>query len=81
MRFFHLSDLHIGKHLHMYNLAQEQKYIFAQIVERALEYRPDVIVIAGDIYDKSVPSGEAYQLFDSFLNSLAFQKSIPSSSR
>lgn len=71
MRFFHLSDLHIGKHLHLYNLAQDQKYIFMQIVEKAKEYRPDAIVIAGDIYDKSVPSGEAYQLFDSFLNSLA----------
>lgn len=71
MRFFHLSDLHIGKHLHMYNLAQDQKYIFMQIVEKAKEYRPDAILIAGDIYDKSVPSGEAYQLFDSFLNSLA----------
>ncbi len=78
MRFFHLSDLHIGKHLHMYNLAQEQKYIFAQIVERALEYRPDAIVIAGDIYDKSVPSGEAYQLFDDFLNRLAgIEPAIP----
>lgn len=71
MRFFHLSDLHIGKHLHTYNLAQDQQYIFKQIVEKALEYRPDAIVIAGDIYDKSVPSGEAYQLFDRFLNSLA----------
>ena len=78
MRFFHLSDLHIGKHLHMYNLAQEQKYIFSQIIERALEYRPDAIVIAGDIYDKSVPSGEAYQLFDSFLNNLAkIEPAIP----
>lgn len=71
MRFFHLSDLHIGKHLHLYNLAQDQKYILAQIVEKAKEYRPDAIVIAGDIYDKSVPSGEAYQLFDGFLNRLA----------
>lgn len=71
MRFFHLSDLHIGKHLHLYNLAKDQKYILEQIVEKALEYRPDAIVIAGDIYDKSVPSGEAYQLFDGFLNSLA----------
>lgn len=78
MRFFHLSDLHIGKHLHMYNLAQEQKYIFSQIIERALEYRPDAIVIAGDIYDKSVPSGEACQLFDSFLNRLAkLEPAIP----
>ena len=71
MKFFHLSDLHIGKHLHLYNLAEDQRYILAQIVEKAKEYRPDAIVIAGDIYDKSVPSGEAYQLFDGFLNSLA----------
>lgn len=78
MRFFHLSDLHIGKHLHMYNLAQEQKYIFEQIIKRIMEYKPDAIVIAGDIYDKSVPSGEAYQLFDGFLNSLAgIKPSIP----
>ena len=71
MKFFHLSDLHIGKHLHLYNLAEDQRYILAQIVEKAKEYRPDAIVIAGDIYDKSVPSGEAYQLFDGFLNRLA----------
>ena len=78
MRFFHLSDLHIGKHLHLYNLAQDQKYILKQIVEKAQEYHPDAIVIAGDIYDKSVPSGEAYQLFDEFLNNLAeIKPSIP----
>ena len=78
MRFFHLSDLHIGKHLHLYNLAQDQKYILKQIAEKAQEYHPDAIVIAGDIYDKSVPSGEAYQLFDEFLNSLAeIKPSIP----
>ena len=71
MRFFHLSDLHIGKHLHLYNLAKDQEYILHQIVEKIKEYRPDAIVVAGDIYDKSVPSGEAYQLFDGFLNSLA----------
>lgn len=78
MRFFHLSDLHIGKHLHLYNLTQDQKYILKQIVEKAQEYHPDAIVIAGDIYDKSVPSGEAYQLFDEFLNNLAeIKPSIP----
>ncbi|MBQ7943095.1 MAG: exonuclease SbcCD subunit D [Lachnospiraceae bacterium] len=71
MRFFHLSDLHIGKHLHYYNLAKDQEMILSQIVERAEEYRPDAIIIAGDIYDKTVPSGEAYQLFDAFLNQLS----------
>ena len=71
MRFFHLSDLHIGKHLHLYSLAQDQAYILEQIVEQAKVYRPDAIVIAGDIYDKSVPSAEAYQLFDRFLTALS----------
>lgn len=71
MRFFHLSDLHIGKQLNRYSLAEDQKHMLAQIVEKAKEYRPDAVVIAGDIYDKSVPSGEAYRLFDGFLNSLA----------
>jgi DNA repair protein SbcD/Mre11 len=68
MRFFHLSDLHIGKHLHYYNLAELQKDIFDQIILKASEHRPDAIVISGDIYDKSVPSGEAHTLFDYFLN-------------
>lgn len=70
MRFFHLSDLHIGKQLHFYNLADDQREILKQIVDRAHELRPDAIIIAGDIYDKSMPSGEAYQLFDEFLNRL-----------
>ena len=71
MRIFHLSDLHIGRQLHMYDLADDQRYILKQIVQRAHELRPDVILIAGDIYDKSVPSGEAYSVFDDFLNELA----------
>lgn len=71
MRFFHLSDLHIGKQLHYYNLAENQREILKQIVQRAREYRPDAILICGDIFDKSVPSGEAYTIFDEFLNELA----------
>lgn len=70
MRIFHLSDLHLGKQLHLYSLTEDQRFIMRQIVDRAKEYRPDVIVLAGDIYDKSVPQAEAYQLFDTFLNAL-----------
>ncbi len=78
MRIFHISDLHIGKHLHLYNLAEDQKHILGQITEKAKEYHPDAILIAGDIYDKSVPSGEAYQIFDEFLNDLSqIQPEIP----
>ncbi|NLJ97538.1 MAG: exonuclease SbcCD subunit D [Clostridiales bacterium] len=71
MKFFHISDLHIGKQLHYYNMGDNQKDIFKQIVDKAMEYRPDVIIIAGDIYDKSVPSAEAYSIFDKFLNDLS----------
>lgn len=71
MKLFHISDLHIGRQLHYYSLKELQTEILHQIVEKAEEYRPDVILIAGDIYDKSVPSGEACEIFDEFLNHLA----------
>lgn len=71
MRIFHLSDLHIGKQLFQYSLYREQEYLLHSIVEMVRERRPDVILIAGDIYDKSVPSAEAVQIFDAFLTELA----------
>lgn len=78
MRIFHISDLHIGKQLHFYNMKDDQTAILAQIIDRAKELRPDVIIIAGDIYDKSVPSAEAYTIFNRFLNDLSgIEPSIP----
>ena len=55
MRFIHLSDLHIGRQLHQYNLKEDQEHILGEVVEYARMLRPDAIVIAGDVYDKSVP--------------------------
>lgn len=78
MRFFHLSDLHIGKHLHHYNLKEDQQHILGEIIAYAKELRPDAIVIAGDVYDKSVPSAEAVMVFDEFLTELSeIQPAIP----
>lgn len=71
MRFFHISDLHIGKQLNGYNLRENQEEIFSQIISYAEKEKPDAVLISGDIYDKSVPSGEAYTVFDSFLSRLA----------
>ena len=70
MRLFHLSDLHIGLKLMNRDLREDQAYIFDKIAEYAGQYRPDAIVIAGDIYDKSIPSAEAVDLFDSFVRNL-----------
>ena len=71
MKFFHLSDLHIGKQLHRYNLKEDQQVILKEVITYAKELRPDAIVIAGDIYDKSVPSAEAVNVFDEFLTDLS----------
>lgn len=71
MKFFHLSDLHIGKQLHRYNLKEDQQVILKEVITYTKELRPDAIVIAGDIYDKSVPSAEAVNVFDEFLTDLS----------
>lgn len=70
MRFFHLSDLHIGLKLINRDLREDQEYILHQITELALRERPDAVVIAGDLYDRAVPSGEAVELFDHFMTEL-----------
>jgi exonuclease SbcD len=67
MRFFHLSDLHIGLKLMNHDLSEDQRHVFKEIAEYAGERQPDAIVIAGDIYDKAVPSAEAVELFDEFV--------------
>lgn len=71
MKLFHLSDLHIGKLLCGYSLKGNQERVLSRIVTYAQEEHPDAILICGDIYDKSAPSGEAYVMFDRFLEALS----------
>lgn len=75
MKFFHLSDLHIGLKLMNRDLREDQEYIFRQITDLAKKEQPDAVVIAGDIYDKAVPPAEAVELFDQFITGLA--KALP----
>lgn len=70
MKFFHLSDLHIGKQLHHYNMIAEQQDILGKIVALAEREKPDAVLIAGDVYDTPVPSAEAVSVFDEFLTAL-----------
>ncbi|MBQ2651025.1 MAG: exonuclease SbcCD subunit D [Clostridia bacterium] len=71
MKLIHLSDLHIGKRLNEFSLLEDQIYILDQIARHIEDERPDAVLIAGDVYDKSVPSAEAVQVFDDFLCRLA----------
>ena len=66
MKFIHLSDLHIGKHINGKSMLEEQNFIFRRILEVIAKQNPDAVLIAGDVYDKTVPSAEAVQLFDWF---------------
>lgn len=71
MKLFHLSDLHIGLKLFNRDLYEDQIYIFRQICYLAKQEQPDAILIAGDIYDKAIPSAEAVEIFDQFTADLA----------
>ena len=76
MKFLHLSDLHLGKRLNEYSLIPDQEHILKQIIDIIYSEMPDGVLIAGDVYDKSVPSAEAIGLFDDFLTRLSI-KGIP----
>jgi len=71
MKFFHISDLHIGKQLYGYSLLADQEYVLAQIIEAVQKEKPDALLVTGDIYDKPVPSAEAVQVFDRFLTEIS----------
>lgn len=71
MKLIHLSDLHIGKRVNEISMLEDQAYILTQILHIVDEEKPAVVLICGDVYDKSVPSAEAVTLFDDFLCRLA----------
>ncbi len=71
MKIMHLSDLHLGKRVNEFSMIEDQKYILDEIIKILNEEAPDAVIIAGDVYDKSVPTAEAVSLFDAFLSNLA----------
>lgn len=71
MKFLHLADLHIGKRVNEYSMLEDQRYIFGKLLEIVEEEKPDGILLAGDIYDKTIPSAEAVELFDTLLVELS----------
>lgn len=74
MKLIHLSDLHLGKRVNEYSMLEDQEYILKSILKIVEVEKPDGVMIAGDVYDKSVPPAEAVSLFDDFLFQLACRK-------
>ena len=77
MKFLHTADWHIGKKLHGFSLLKEQQYAFDQIEKIAQKEKVDAIVIAGDIYDRSVPSEEAVKVLNEMLKQLNLTDHFP----
>lgn len=71
MKLMHLSDLHLGKRVNEFSMIEDQKYILKEILKIIDDKSPDGIIIAGDVYDKPVPTAEAVELFDDFLYRLS----------
>jgi len=74
MKFLHISDLHLGKRVNEFSMIEDQKYILTKIINIIDEEKPDGLLIAGDVYDKSIPSEEAVRLLDDFLGKIARRK-------
>lgn len=77
MKLFHLSDLHLGKRLNGHSLLEDQRYILERILDSVREEQPQAVIIAGDVYDKSMPSEEAVALLDDFLCRLSSLEKRP----
>lgn len=77
MRILHLADLHIGKILNGYSMIEEQKYILSQILHIVDRYAVETVIIAGDIYDRSIPPKEALTVYNDFLGELLLKRNLP----
>lgn len=71
MKLMHLSDLHIGKRIYEYSMLEDQRHILREVLAIARAEKPSAVILAGDIYDRAVPSAEAVGVFDEFLSALA----------
>lgn len=77
MKVVHTSDWHIGRTLGGYSLLEDQEYFLKQLAAFLVEQRADALIVAGDLYDRAVPSAQAVALLDRFLSDVVLQKKIP----
>ncbi len=77
MKFLHTSDWHLGRQFHNVSLLEDQACVLEQIVDIATQQKVDAVVVAGDVYDRSVPPARAVALLDSVLDQLCREQAIP----
>lgn len=77
MKFIHTSDWHIGRQFHNVSLLEDQQHVLKQIIDYIKQENVDALIIAGDIYDRSVPPATAVELLDDVLNQICSQMGVP----
>lgn len=77
MKIIHTGDWHIGKSVNEFSMIEDQKFYLDRLIELLEEEKPDVFIIAGDIYDRSVPPAEAVELLDNVLSKIILELNIP----
>ncbi|RUO38570.1 exonuclease sbcCD subunit D [Aliidiomarina shirensis] len=77
MKILHTSDWHLGRYFHQQSLLDDQRFVLAQIEKYVEEQKPDAVIVAGDIYDRSLPPGEAVKLLDDTLHTLVHELKVP----
>ncbi|MFI3222093.1 MAG: exonuclease subunit SbcD [Methylococcaceae bacterium] len=77
MKFIHTSDWHIGRQFHSVSLLDDQRHVLDQIVAHIKDEAVDAVIIAGDIYDRSVPPAAAVSLLDDVLNTICSELGVP----
>ncbi|MDX2305751.1 MAG: exonuclease SbcCD subunit D [Microscillaceae bacterium] len=76
MKILHTADWHLGKSFNNYNLLEEQAHVLHSLVSIVREHKPDVMLLAGDIYDRSVPPAEAVRLFDEIMSEIILELKV-----
>ncbi len=77
MKILHTADWHLGKHLNNFNLLEDQRHILQQFISLAKAHKPDIILLAGDVYDRSMPPADAIKLFDEVMSEIILVLKIP----
>src|SRR4051794_5547711 len=77
LRFLHTADWHLGRLFHGVHLTDDQRHVLGQFVDLARDTKPDVILVAGDVYDRAVPPPEAVELLDEVLSRLVLDLKLP----
>ena len=77
LRFLHLGDLHFGKIVNSFSMIEDQQYVLEQVKEYVKKYKPDAVLLAGDIYDRSVPPARAVSLYSQFLRDVLMELKTP----